>query len=59
MNGKHVDLATKRWLAPEKWDQKSQSMSGRTAEDSFTLDKIRLLGLDINTAYEELRRDRA
>lgn len=59
MNGKHVDLATKRWLAPEKWDQKSQSMSGRTVEDSFTLDKIRLLGLDINTAYEELRRDRA
>jgi len=36
VNGRHVDLATKRWVAPEKWDQKSQSMSGRTAEDNST-----------------------
>lgn len=59
VNGKHVDLATKRWVAPEKWDQKSQSMSGRTSEDNSTRNKIRLLGLDISSAYEELRRDRA
>lgn len=59
VSGRRVDLATKRWIAPEKWDQKSQSMSGKTAEDNSTRDKIRLLALDISTAYEELRRDRA
>ncbi|WAC39386.1 site-specific integrase [Pedobacter sp. SL55] len=59
VNGTHADLATKRKMLVEKWDQKSQSMSGKTAEDNLTRDKIRLLGIEINSAYEELRRDGA
>lgn len=58
VNGGHADLATKRKMPVGKWDQKSQSMSGKTAEDNLTRDKIRLLGIEISSAYEELRRDR-
>lgn len=59
INGKSVDLSTKRRVKLSSWNQKEQKLSGKSEEDLITKEKIRLLTNDINIAYDELRRDKS
>ncbi len=58
VNGAFADLATKRRVKISNWNQKEQKLLGKNAEDVATREKIRLLNNDINTAYDDLRREK-
>jgi integrase/recombinase XerD len=58
VNGAFADLATKRKVKISNWNQKEQKLLGKHADDVSTREKIRLLSNDINTAYDDLRREK-
>jgi site-specific recombinase XerD len=58
VNGKHSDIALKRNVSVSKWNQKEQKLSGNSPEDNATREKIRTLRNELNSAYDDLRRDK-